>query len=169
MDKKYLGQVINQKPEDFMTDPNKEISTYKTAKTQAEMLEKIKELKPNDCFAVTYDSLDDEYKIWCGNRPYGFFENEILKRNDEILKLTKQINRQDEIIDCLLKNTEDKGLKVERVSLLDEGRIGYFLTEEEYTNLTNYLGEINQAANQHKKESNTLEMKLTDFQRDDKK
>ncbi|WP_242488033.1 hypothetical protein [Bacillus sp. TH13] len=144
-------QISNQKVEDFMTNPIKKISTYKTAKTKAEMLEKINGLEPNDCFAVTYDSFDDEYKIWCGNRPYGFFENEILKRNDEIIKLIKQVNRQNEIIDCLLKSGEVKEPKIERVSLLDEGRVGYFLTEEEYTKLSSYLGEINQASNRHKK------------------
>jgi hypothetical protein len=36
------------------------------------------------------------------------------------------------------------------VSLLDEGRVGYFLSEEEYTELSSYLVKINQASNRQK-------------------
>ncbi|MFP5051014.1 hypothetical protein ACI7MO_09840 [Bacillus paranthracis] len=80
---------------------------HKIAKSQKEMLDKLLELDPEECFAVTYDSFQDEYKIWCGNHPYGFYENEIARRDDEIIKLRKEVNRQNEIIDCFLETSKE--------------------------------------------------------------
>ncbi|WP_258037534.1 hypothetical protein [Bacillus thuringiensis] len=79
--------------------------TIITTKTRTELLKEIESLEPEHCFAVIYDSFNG-YKLWCGNQDYGFYENEILTRDDEILKLKKEVNRQNLLIDCLLKDLE---------------------------------------------------------------
>lgn len=63
------------------------VSMYITAKTWDEMMKVVQSLEPPACLSVNYDPDNDEYKIWCGNQPYYFYDNEIEKLERKIKSL----------------------------------------------------------------------------------
>ena len=52
---------------------------YTKAKTWDEMMKVVESLEPPSCLSVNYDPDEEEYKIWCGNQPYYFYQDEIEK------------------------------------------------------------------------------------------
>ncbi|MGQ8866456.1 hypothetical protein ACUTR3_27535 [Bacillus sp. NA_145.1] len=74
---------------------------YTTAKTWEEMMKVVQSLEPPSCLSVNFDPDEDEYKIWCGNQPYYFYQDEIEKLDDEKRVLKKEVKRLNSIIDRL--------------------------------------------------------------------
>ncbi|MCR6855422.1 hypothetical protein P5G86_31290 [Paenibacillus jamilae] len=74
---------------------------YTTAKTWDEMMKVVDSLEPPSCLSVNYDPDEEEYKIWCGNQPYYFYQDEIEKLDDEKRVLKKEVKRLNSIIDRL--------------------------------------------------------------------
>ncbi|MEC2713471.1 hypothetical protein P9Z56_06925 [Bacillus cereus] len=74
---------------------------YTTAKTWDEMMKVVESLEPPSCLSVNYDPDEEEYKIWCGNQPYYFYQDEIEKLDDEKRVLKKEVKRLNSIIDRL--------------------------------------------------------------------
>ncbi len=77
------------------------LSMYTTAKTWDEMMKVVDSLEPPSCLSVNYDPDEEEYKIWCGNQPYYFYQDEIEKLDDEKRVLKKEVKRLNSIIDRL--------------------------------------------------------------------
>ncbi|MGX5384425.1 MULTISPECIES: hypothetical protein [Bacillus cereus group] len=77
------------------------MSMYTTAKTWDEMMKVVDSLEPPSCLSVNYDPDEEEYKIWCGNQPYYFYQDEIEKLDDEKRVLKKEVKRLNSIIDRL--------------------------------------------------------------------
>ncbi|WP_240792545.1 hypothetical protein [Bacillus thuringiensis] len=74
---------------------------YTKAKTWDEMMKVVQSLEPPSCLSVNFDPDEDEYKIWCGNQPYYFYQDEIEKLDDEKRVLKKEVKRLNSIIDRL--------------------------------------------------------------------
>ncbi|MCU5706130.1 hypothetical protein OCF67_18285 [Bacillus wiedmannii] len=79
------------------------MSMYTTTKTWDEMLEVVRSLEPPSCLSVNYDSDNDEYKIWCGNQPYSFYDDEIEKLDDEKRALKKEVKRLRNLVNSLIE------------------------------------------------------------------
>ncbi|MDA2636393.1 hypothetical protein PDQ79_17850 [Bacillus cereus] len=77
---------------------------YTTAKTWDEMMKVVESLEPPSCLSVNYDPDEEEYKIWCGNQPYYFYQDEIEKLDDEKRVLKKEVKRLNSIIDRLAED-----------------------------------------------------------------
>ncbi|ARJ26115.1 hypothetical protein B7492_34205 (plasmid) [Bacillus mycoides] len=65
------------------------------------MMKVVQSLEPPSCLSVNFDPDEDEYKIWCGNQPYYFYQDEIEKLDDEKRVLKKEVKRLNSIIDRL--------------------------------------------------------------------
>ncbi|NUH91301.1 hypothetical protein HUN72_24885 [Bacillus thuringiensis] len=77
---------------------------YTTAKTWDEIMKVVESLEPPSCLSVNYDPDEEEYKIWCGNQPYYFYQDEIEKLDDEKRVLKKEVKRLNSIIDRLAED-----------------------------------------------------------------
>ncbi|MBK5433380.1 hypothetical protein JFT89_19980 [Bacillus sp. TH25] len=66
------------------------------------MMKVLQSLEPPSCLSVNYDPDNDEYKIWCGNQPYYFYDDEIEKLDNEKRVLQKENNRLHSLVDRLL-------------------------------------------------------------------
>ncbi|HFJ9331848.1 TPA: hypothetical protein ACGW5B_005309 [Bacillus paranthracis] len=80
------------------------MSMYTTAKTWDEMIKVVQSLEPPSCLSVNYDPDNDEYKIWCGNQPYYFYQDEIEKLDDEKRALKKEVKRLRNLVDSLIED-----------------------------------------------------------------
>ncbi|MGU3372794.1 hypothetical protein [Bacillus mycoides] len=80
------------------------MSMYTMAKTWNEMIEVVRSLEPPSCLSVNYDPDNDEYKIWCGNQPYSFYDDEIEKLDDEKRALKKEVKRLRNLVDSLIED-----------------------------------------------------------------
>ncbi|PGT89807.1 hypothetical protein [Bacillus thuringiensis] len=80
------------------------MSMNTTAKTWDDRIKIVKSLEPPSCLSVNYDSDTDEYKIWCGNQPYDFYEDELEKADTEKRKLEREIKRLNGVIDRLVED-----------------------------------------------------------------
>ncbi|WP_437434809.1 hypothetical protein [Bacillus thuringiensis] len=80
------------------------MSMYTTAKTWDEIMKVVESLEPPSCLSVNYDPDEEEYKIWCGNQPYYFYQDEIEKLDDEKRVLKKEVKRLNSIIDRLAED-----------------------------------------------------------------
>ncbi|MCH6799100.1 hypothetical protein BEC55_06720 [Escherichia coli] len=68
------------------------------------MIKVVRSLEPPSCMSVNYDSDNDEYKIWCGNQPYSFYDDEIEKLDDEKRALKKEVKRLRNLVDSLIED-----------------------------------------------------------------
>ncbi|MGD6870014.1 hypothetical protein ACQCV6_28215 [Bacillus cereus] len=75
---------------------------YTTAKTWDEMIKVVQSLEPPSCLSVNYDPDNDEYKIWCGNQPYYFYQDEIEKLDDEKRALKKEVKKLRSLVNNLI-------------------------------------------------------------------
>ncbi|WP_324627683.1 hypothetical protein [Bacillus paranthracis] len=80
------------------------MSMYTTAKTWDEMIKVVQSLEPPSCLSVNYDPDNDEYKIWCGNQPYYFYQDEIEKLDDKKRTLKKEVKRLRNLVDSLIED-----------------------------------------------------------------
>ncbi|KAB7640799.1 hypothetical protein GBN96_05105 [Bacillus sp. B4-WWTP-NA-D-NA-NA] len=68
------------------------------------MIKVVQSLEPPSCLSVNYDPDNDEYKIWCGNQPYYFYQDEIEKLDDEKRTLKKEVKRLRNLVDSLIED-----------------------------------------------------------------
>ncbi|MGM2306202.1 hypothetical protein HB665_15350 [Bacillus paranthracis] len=68
------------------------MSMNTTFKTWKEMLESIAKFENPICLSINYDPDKDEYKLWAGNQPYYFYDEEIEKLENAILDLRNEKN-----------------------------------------------------------------------------
>lgn len=68
------------------------MSMNTTFKTWEEMLESIANFENPICLSINYDPDKDEYKLWAGNQPYYFYDEEIEKLENIILDLKNEQN-----------------------------------------------------------------------------
>ncbi|WP_428994113.1 hypothetical protein [Bacillus cereus] len=80
------------------------MSMYTTAKTWDEMIKVVQSLEPPSCLSVNYDPDNDEYKIWCGNQPYYFYQDEIEKLDDEKRVLKKEVKKLRSLVNNLIED-----------------------------------------------------------------
>ncbi|WP_436404717.1 hypothetical protein [Bacillus cereus] len=80
------------------------MSMYTTAKTWDEMMKVVHSLEPPSCLSVNYDPDNDEYKIWCGNQPYYFYQDEIEKLDDEKRALKKEVKKLRSLVNNLIED-----------------------------------------------------------------
>lgn len=88
------------------------MSMNTTFKTWEEMLESIATFENPICLSINYDPDEDEYKLWAGNQPYYFYDDEIEKLENIIRELRSNNTNLQSVLEETVEKLEKELKKI---------------------------------------------------------